>query len=87
MINGTNVGSTLDKKVQNLKERIEKRIPESCDCEEYLRKLELSRENVVSERRERKLANNAEKRKAEAKEHKREHVRKREEREEEEVRR
>ena len=83
---------------QKLEEYIEKRIVESYNREERLRKLELARK--VSERREHQFATDAEKRKAEAKnrrtkadkrkveaeEHERKHVCMREESEEEEAR-
>ena len=65
-------GQRLGYESQNLEEYIEKRIAESYDREERLRKLELAREKEVSERRERELANEAEKRRAEAEEHERE---------------
>ena len=49
-------GHRLGYEGQNLEEYIEKRIAESYDREERLRKLELAREKEVAERRERELA-------------------------------
>ena len=69
-------GQRLGYEGQNLEEYIEKRIAESYDGKERLCKLKLARKKEVSERREREFANEAEKRKAEAEEHEREHARK-----------
>ena len=54
-------GQRIGYEGQNLEVYIEKQIAESYDREERLRKLELACEKELSERRERKLANEAEK--------------------------